>query len=371
MGGAPRLLAKLLKWPLFVWAVLTLYWSVVAVSLTGHLKWLKLRGKRNDIFAWADGMRWLFRLRILKIGDQPLYRGKCVYLFNHRSWADFIVDQWVTEGRSLFMGRWAVAAVFPTFLMSMLATRSVILFKRGSIADKDRFNKWIDRQLEESPQHALSVYPEGHRSTHGESLPLKRGMLHYAFRRRLPVQIVIGANKEAILSEKHHTARLNQVAAVGFSEVIHAEQYDSFDAFMAKVQQTWDAQWDAVFSADWEGLHEFPAARIDNEYPLFLSLRMLGAVLLNWAAFVFVWYHSLRLWRWALSLLGPAQPAALVLLALWVAASVAAYSQPVDALHVHGRRRSRPDMLAARGERDMSYGALDEATARPPPSKED
>lgn len=61
------------------------------------------------------------------------------------------------------------------------------------------------------------MYPEGHRSTLGESLPLKRGMLYYAFSRKLPVQIVIGANKEAIISEKHHTARFNQTAVVGFS----------------------------------------------------------------------------------------------------------------------------------------------------------
>lgn len=31
------------------------------------------------------------------------------------------------------------------------------------------------------------------------------------------LQIVIGANKEAILSEKRHVARLNQAVAVGFS----------------------------------------------------------------------------------------------------------------------------------------------------------
>ena len=61
------------------------------------------------------------------------------------------------------------------------------------------------------------MYPEGHRSTLGESLPLKRGMLHYAYSRKLPVQVVIGANKEAIISEKHCTARLNQTAVVGYS----------------------------------------------------------------------------------------------------------------------------------------------------------
>ena len=80
-----------------------------------------------------------------------------------------------------------------------------------------RFNAWIDRGLEGSPQTALAIYPEGHRSTDGASLPLKRGMLHYAYSRKLPVQVVIGGNKEAILSEKHQTARFCQTVAVGFS----------------------------------------------------------------------------------------------------------------------------------------------------------
>jgi len=79
------------------------------------------------------------------------------------------------------------------------------------------FNRRIDKEFDASPQTGLAIYPEGHRSTDGESLPLKRGMLHYAFSRRLPVQVVIGANKEAILSEKHQTARFRQTVAVGYS----------------------------------------------------------------------------------------------------------------------------------------------------------
>lgn len=80
-----------------------------------------------------------------------------------------------------------------------------------------KFNKWIEKSLEASPQSAIAVYPEGHRSTHGASLPLKRGMLHFAFSRKMPIQVVIGANKEAILSEKHCTARFGQTVVVGYS----------------------------------------------------------------------------------------------------------------------------------------------------------
>jgi hypothetical protein len=52
-----------------------------------------------------------------------------------------------------------------------------------------KFNAWLDKELEEGPQASLLVYPEGTRSQKDASLPLKRGMPRYAFTRRLPVQV--------------------------------------------------------------------------------------------------------------------------------------------------------------------------------------
>ena len=52
-----------------------------------------------------------------------------------------------------------------------------------------KFNAWLDKELAEGPQPSLLVYPEGTRSQKDASLPLKRGMLRYAFTRRLPVQV--------------------------------------------------------------------------------------------------------------------------------------------------------------------------------------
>lgn len=63
----------------------------------------------------------------------------------------------------------------------------------------------------------------GHRSTRGEPLPLRRGMLHYAYSRRLPVQIVITDGKEAVISEKDMSAHFGQTLLVGYSDVIQAK----------------------------------------------------------------------------------------------------------------------------------------------------
>jgi len=45
-------------------------------------------------------------------------------------------------------------------------------------------------------------------------------MLHYAYSRQVPVQIVITANKEAVISEKDMSAHFGQTLVVGYSEVI-------------------------------------------------------------------------------------------------------------------------------------------------------
>ncbi len=48
-------------------------------------------------------------------------------------------------------------------------------------------------------------------------------MLHYAYSRRLPVQIVITDGKEAVISEKDMSAHFGQTLLVGYSDVIQAK----------------------------------------------------------------------------------------------------------------------------------------------------
>ena len=62
----------------------------------------------------------------------------------------------------------------------------------------------------------------GHRSTRPQSLPLRRGMLHYAYSRQLPIQIVVTDGKEAVISEKHMSAHFGQTLLVGYSDVIRS-----------------------------------------------------------------------------------------------------------------------------------------------------
>ena len=66
---------------------------------------------------------------------------------------------------------------------------------------------------------------------------------------RVLLQIVMSANKEAVLSEKIMTAGFGQTIVVGYSEPIHSTQFPDFEGFASKVQQEWDHQWKRVYSS--------------------------------------------------------------------------------------------------------------------------
>ncbi len=88
------------------------------------------------------------------------------------------------------------------------------------------------------------VYPEGTRNLKPQSLPLKRGMLRYAYTERTPVQVVITTNKENILSEKMRKATFGVTCVVGYSDVVRPADHGDFESFFEAVQATWEAQWE-------------------------------------------------------------------------------------------------------------------------------
>lgn len=52
-----------------------------------------------------------------KVGSNSLHKKeRCVYMCNHRSWADFFVDTYLTEGGAAPMARMMVYAAFPSFM---------------------------------------------------------------------------------------------------------------------------------------------------------------------------------------------------------------------------------------------------------------
>lgn len=188
---------------------------------------------------------------------------------NHRTWADFFLDVVATGGRGQMLSRAAVAAAFPAFMAAVCVIRSVILFRRGRVFDKAAFNAMIRQRMRASPVEGLIVYPEGHRSTAPGPLPLKRGMLQYAWQMKVPVQVVMSAGKEAVVAEKECATRFGRDVVVGYSLPLRPTGFSDFDAFMAAVQAAWDAEWDRVAGARVSDARPTPAHNsMARSYPL-------------------------------------------------------------------------------------------------------
>jgi 1-acyl-sn-glycerol-3-phosphate acyltransferase len=256
----------MLLFPAFLFAFFVLYWSLPLTCLSGEIALFRFRGRRDDMFQWARFLVRFFGANIRLVGERTIHRTEepMIYLHNHRSWADFFLDVYVTEGRAAPLSRWAVFPVLPIVLASGRLLRSVLFFNRTKVADKEAFNIWLERRVRTAFIRGLIVYPEGHRSLEPKGLPFKRGMLHFAYARKWPLQVVITSHKEDLLSEKKLVARWNARLALGFSEPINPASFTDFEAFVAHVKQAWDSTWQLVYSSSEESGRPFvPGAGSD------------------------------------------------------------------------------------------------------------
>lgn len=107
--------------------------------------------------------------------------------------------------------------------------------------------------MQEGPLPAMVVYPEGHRNLKKESLPLRRGMMKYAYSRKYPVQIIITKGKEEVFNEMKFTSKFGQTLVSGYSDVVEAAKFKTFDDFAEEVQVVWDELWGKVYSPEASG----------------------------------------------------------------------------------------------------------------------
>ena len=280
------MLAKAAKAVSFLATVWLFWWSLPLCGLAMYLPWFRLLGRRNDIFAWGWFMMDCLFAKVHVVGKQRILLSDrpVMYLANHRSWADFFVDVYILGGRAMIMSRMAVCYVFPIFMIPVSLVKGILLFKRNLVRDKDAFNSWLDEKRGESLLNAMLVYPEGHRNTNPtELLPIKRGMLHYAYTRKMLVQVCMSSGKEQVLSEKRLSVGFGVDVVTSFSEPIDPNDHKDAASFIAEVQRSFEGHWRTV-------LKEAPNAAslpIYNpkedlelyEYPMPMRLKMIGLLL--------------------------------------------------------------------------------------------
>ena len=110
------------------------------------------------------------------------------------------------------------------------------LFRRGGRGDKlDEFFAWIDSNFNwfNTQRHHINIFPEGHRNRKPYCRQLKKGMIRYAYERKLLVQPLAYFGVEKVLDE--YTLLKDPFESVTidicFDEIIYPENFDSFEKF--------------------------------------------------------------------------------------------------------------------------------------------
>ena len=105
-------------------------------------------------FTWSKFMTsTVMGCNLTLVGNRGLHKdGRCVYLCNHRAWADFFIDVYLTEGRAFILSRYLVVYVFPLFALPAMAVGAVFAFKRNKPGAHEALNAQLDT----------------HRETHGD-----------------------------------------------------------------------------------------------------------------------------------------------------------------------------------------------------------
>ncbi|RMG44967.1 MAG: hypothetical protein D6718_08825 [Acidobacteria bacterium] len=190
---------------------------------------------RKITYSWATRMVRRYDVRLHPIPGAPQCRGRTLYFCPHRSVADFFVHKVVTDGRAATLSRMLVAGLFPMVWLVTRLDRSTWFFVRGRRKTKASFFAWLDREFERSPLEGLIVYPEGHRHHGREPLPLRAGMIRYAFERGLPIQVVMTANTELVIDERRRRFRRGVTVPYRFYPPIRPEPGESAGSFRGRV----------------------------------------------------------------------------------------------------------------------------------------
>ena len=167
-----------------------------------------------------------------------------IFLCNHRSFADFFVDNYVVGGAMYISRMMVIVAIpFPSLLAYMT---SMIGFFVRSKNNSFKVYELIDKALKR--QQNVIVYPEGTRNQGKTSKSLKWGIIRWAYKEKVPVQIVMTSNKEKILNEKTFQIGRGIQSKVEKSVVLFPEDVENIDEWCELIQLKWDRTWDQLMT---------------------------------------------------------------------------------------------------------------------------
>eukprot|EP00924_Labyrinthula_sp_SR-Ha-C_P001547 maker-scaffold_18-snap-gene-1.2-mRNA-1 protein AED:0.14 eAED:0.14 QI:60/1/1/1/1/1/2/90/301 len=216
--------------------------------------WIALTGRTSAFNTGKHLTTSFFRVKLRVLKTSAKFEPGCVYLSNHRSWADFFVDQAVCFGAA-YLSRKLVIVGTPSSSYYAYLSKSTIFFKRKKGVDRKKLFELWDKEWESRNKKregkkpfGLIVYPEGTRNQKDKPLKLKTGVLQYSYEYKKPVQIVMTSGKEKVLNEKKFGGGFGETCVVNYSAVIHPEDFENFDEFKALVSQRFTEEWKNVYN---------------------------------------------------------------------------------------------------------------------------
>jgi 1-acyl-sn-glycerol-3-phosphate acyltransferase len=214
-----------------------------------HIVFGLLTGKVNS-YALTKHLCDVLGVQFLRVrGSPPLAsqkNGKVLYLCNHRSWADFFCDQVITGGAA-YLSRLMVWVGTPVSSLYAWMAHSTWFFNRKRGIDRVAFAKFMDDEWNKRPKYGMIAYAEGSRNSGKDPLPLKTGVLQYAYEYKHAVQCVISSGKEDVCNEKSLTMQRNQKVVTCCSQVIDPKTFPTMEAFVAHVRQQFIETWAKAF----------------------------------------------------------------------------------------------------------------------------
>lgn len=191
------------------------------------------------------GINKLLKTKATQINSNEIKKDKCIYLFNHRSWADLWIDYDIVGGAS-YISRNIMKYVIGGQSLLASTTKNVIYFNRDN-KTKDNRKILYDKIIKRLDERNIVLYPEGTRNTTNKPLPLKMGIIKLAYQNKIPVQIIICKNKEKVFSFKKLSYQTNIECPYYVSGVIYPESFKSLDEFIEKVKIKWNESWNKIY----------------------------------------------------------------------------------------------------------------------------
>ncbi len=198
----------------------------------------------NKKFVDFDSICYLFKC-IMNFSFECVTNNEIIekgfILCNHKTWADFGIDQYYSK--SCIVGRRLAFFACPSSIFSYLDNRAIAIDRRND--SHTIFKKIISHYSRYSDR--LLIYPEGTRQNYKILLNkddlkkyLKYGLLKRIYEyKSLPVQCFITANKDLVFNEKTRKCSRDICLKNAVSEPIFPCNYNCFEDFIDAICYEW------------------------------------------------------------------------------------------------------------------------------------